>query len=251
MVMDAYLYTNRGGRGENEDCADYRIEDGCGLFAVADGLGGHRGGAEASALCVRTLMAAPVCPAPPEAGPGEASAESAPAADLGEALLRANEALLAARGGKSTAVVLRLADGVAAWAHVGDSRLYCVTGGRLVHATQDHSVTFKKFLAGEIRRREMNFDEDRSSLLRVLGDKDRCIPETGSVPGSFGEGVSPGDAFLLCTDGFWEYLYDEEILADCLKADTARDWAELMLLRLLPRMGAGSDNLTLLAVFTG
>ena len=102
---------------------------------------------------------------------------------------------------------------------------------------------------GEISREEINFDEDRSSLLRAVGDTSRCLPEWGE-PLNDGA-VLPGDAFLLCSDGFWEYLFDEEILIDRLKADTAQRWAELMLLRLLPRMRPNSDNLTLITVFVG
>ena len=63
--------------------------------------------------------------------------------------------------------------------------------------------------------------------------------------------LSPGDAFLLCSDGFWEYLYDEEILIDFLKAETPEHWAELMLLRILPRITQETDNMTLLTVFVG
>jgi serine/threonine protein phosphatase PrpC len=58
----------------------------------------------------------------------------------------------------------------------------------------------------------------------------------------------PGDAFLLCSDGVWEYLRDEEILIDLLKARNARKWAELLLLRLMNRISGENDNLTLLAL---
>lgn len=246
MELEAYLYTNPGGRSYNEDSADYRITGGGGIFLLADGLGGHLGGEQASALVVNSLLAS-----------WEAEGEALLPEDcrqwLEESIRKANGELLAAQTGehsgmKSTVTALVLKEGRAAWAHVGDSRLYHISGGRIFQATRDHSVTYKKYLAGEIDRNQINFDEDRSSLLRVVGDAARCLPESGEPEGG---GVQPGDAFLLCSDGFWEYLFHEEILIDCLKADTPKAWAELMLVRALPRMRPGSDNLTLLAVFTG
>lgn len=244
MEITAYLYTNAGGRSRNEDSAGCRIDGGDGIFVLADGLGGHMDGEQASALVVESMLAA-----------WEAEGGELPAADcrqwLEESIRAANQALLAAQAKnrstmKSTVAALVLKDGQAAWAHAGDSRIYHLCRGRLVQVTRDHSVTYKKYLAGEITREAINFDEDRSSLLRVAGDENRCLPESGEPEGGR---VYSGDAFLLCSDGFWEYLLDDEILIDFLKADTPEAWAELMLVRALPRMRPGNDNLTLLAVF--
>lgn len=242
MKLEAYRYTNPGGRSENQDSSDFRMEADRGLFLLADGLGGHRDGAQASALVVRALLTAWE-----EDWSGDSGPEDPLAALLLERTLEANDLLLEAResgsSGRSTALALAVAGNRAAWVHVGDSRLYRISQGQICHATRDHSVTYKKYLAGEIGRNELNVDEDRSSLLRVVGDKTRCIPQTG------GGEVRPGDAFLLCSDGLWSVLYDEEILIDCLKSDSPRAWAELLLLRALPRLGPDADNLTLLTVF--
>lgn len=61
--------------------------------------------------------------------------------------------------------------------------------------------------------------------------------------------LSPGDAFLLCSDGFWEYVYREEMLADLLKAETPEQWAKSMLLRHIRRTPEGNDNFSLICVF--
>jgi len=127
MKLDAYLYTNPGGRPYNEDNADFRSSGDEGLFLLADGLGGHLGGAHASALVVESLLAA-----------WEATSRelSAPGCRqwLEDAILDANQTLLSAQtqrqnSMKSTLVALALKEGRAAWAHVGDSRLYYLTGG--------------------------------------------------------------------------------------------------------------------------
>lgn len=233
MDIQAYQFTNQGGRAVNEDSSVYVINDDRGIFIVADGLGGHSGGNMASSLVVNTMRSL-LC------DQNELSLE--------DCLISTNQTLLDAQKDnhnnmKSTVVALTIEGDHADWIHVGDSRLYYLTNGQISHATKDHSVTYKKFLSGEISREEINFDEDRSSLLRVVGDPTRCIPEMG------GRKIVSGDAFLLCSDGLWEYLQDEEILIDRLKSETAAQWAENMLVRIQPRLSPGTDNMTLITVF--
>lgn len=143
---------------------------------------------------------------------------------------------------KTTAVALSIDGERAVWGHIGDSRLYRFSGGTLDQETRDHSVTFMKYLGGEISYMDICHDDDRSSLLRALG-KLPCKPETGQAE------LHPGDAFLLCSDGFWEYVYQEEILADLLKAETPEGWARDMLLRHIRRTPPGNDNFSLITVF--
>lgn len=239
MKFDVCVYTNSGGRPYNEDRAEGWTDGTGGLFVVADGLGGHRDGDKA-ASCVTASM---------RTAWDAHRADPASAEWLSSAVAQANEAVLQLQketGGrmKSTLVALAMDDSRAQWAHVGDSRLYYLTGGRIYQLTEDHSVTYRKFRSGEITRMQVNFDEDRSSLLKVVGDPDRCIPEIGAS-----EELNVGDAFLMCTDGFWEYLYEEEILVDSLKASTAQEWLELLLLRVMERIQPGSDNLTAMTMF--
>ena len=239
MKFDVCVYTNGGGRPYNEDRAEGWTDGTGGLFVVADGLGGHRDGDKAAACVTASMRSAWE---EQRATPGQEW--------LPGAVAKANEALLQLQqetGGrmKSTLVALEVNDTRARWAHVGDSRLYYITGGRVYQLTEDHSVTYKKFRAGEISRMQINFDEDRSSLLRAVGDPSHCVPEVGGSD----EPLRVGDAFLLCTDGFWEYLYEEEILVDSLKAATAQEWLELLLLRVMERMQPNSDNLTAMTMF--
>lgn len=129
------------------------------------------------------------------------------------------------------------------WANTGDSRVYYFHDDTLSFVTNDHSVAFKKYKAGEITRAQIATDEDQSSLLRALGDKKRWEPNVGTI-----EGICSGDAFVLCSDGFWEYVFDEEILIDCLKSSSARGWGKLMLLRAIDRVKPGHDNLSVITV---
>lgn len=235
MRLSAYCYTNRGGRDHNEDSVRCSVEEERGVFVLADGLGGHGRGEVASALAADVLLEGCTAAAP---GPEE----------LLELFQKANETVMSEQGKpgqeemKTTAVVLSIDGDRAVWGHIGDSRLYRFSGGTLTQETRDHSVTYMKYLGGEISYMDICHDDDRSSLLRALG-KLPCKPEAGQ--GS----LHPGDAFLLCSDGFWEYVYREEMLADLLKAETPEQWAQSMLLRHIRRTPEGNDNFSLICVF--
>lgn len=237
MVFDEYTFTSQGGRAYNEDSVGSRTEGGCGLFVVCDGLGGHQFGELASA-CVRDALLA---------GWDTAAEERAPW--LREQIGEANRQVLALQKEKnsilkSTVVALAIDGGRAVWGNVGDSRLYYLHRDSICRVTEDHSVAYKKYKMGEITREQIGQDEDQSSLLRAVGNEERWEPDLWQSE----EPLEPGDAFLLCTDGVWEYLKDGEIAIDLLKSDTAETWAELLLLRVMDRIGPENDNLTLLTL---
>lgn len=240
MRLSCFTYTNRGGRPDNEDSVRWDSQDGRGIFVLADGLGGHRSGEMASAIAAETILT----------GISEASALDEQL--LAEQLEAANFQVMEGQKHpgcedmKTTAVVLAAessdAGEMAVWGHVGDSRLYYFSGGELCSVTRDHSVTYMKYLGGEISYMDVYHDDDRASLLRVLG-RPGCRPETGEAA------VRPGDAFLLCSDGFWEFVYNEEMQADLLKSETPAAWVQSMLLRHIRRTPPGNDNFSVIAVF--
>ena len=241
MTLDSYLYTNPGGRDYNEDAVGSRdFSDGA-LFVVADGLGGQVHSEQAAECVIRTLTEAPL-PVPEDALTDWMTQQLHSAGDQVLALQREQHGNM-----KSTAAVLMIRGDEAVWANVGDSRVYCFQDRELSAVTEDHSVAYKKYKAGEITRNQIGFDEDQSSLLRALGNPERNQPSCGKAPAP----LKPGDGFLLCSDGLWEYVPDGEMLADFLKAESAREWAELLLLRAISRVRPGSDNLSLITVMVG
>ena len=238
MKFDTYLYTNKGGRSYNEDAAAHQIERSHGLFVLADGLGGHGHGEMASTCVVQTLLDGYI----PEEYHDEEwfKAQIELAQDRLTALQKEKRHKM-----KSTIVVLAIDRGTAGWAHVGDSRLYYLSDGKIKAVTEDHSMAYLKYRAGEITKEEIGTDEDQSSLLRCLGGKKYTSDITLLDEG---ETLEDGDGFLLCSDGLWEYLSDEEILIDFHKAASSMEWAEWMLLRVMNRVPDNHDNLTLIAV---
>ncbi len=237
MIFDSYEFSNRGGRSYNEDAVGSQVAEDHGIFVVADGLGGHAFGELASG-CVRdTLLEGFPC------------RDGDPAKWLEAQLAEANRRVLGLQREKnkvlkSTVAALYVMGSRAIWAHAGDSRLYYIHESRLEACTQDHSVAYKKYKAGEITRKELATDEDQARLLRSIGGEDHNEPDVRVYDGL----LAPGDAFFLCSDGAWEFLNDEEIVIDLLRSSSAKQWAEYLLLRIMERITGGNDNLTLLTV---
>ena len=145
---------------------------------------------------------------------------------------------------KTTAVGLFIHRNQAVWTHVGDSRLYHYHNGRLVDATADHSVCYLAVKMGEITRRDIPSHPDRNKVLKVLGE-DKIAPEI-HPPVT----LEPGQhAFLLCTDGLWERLHEDEIMLDLYKSQTPDQWLFNLRSRAEIRKHADVDNNTAVAVF--
>ncbi len=238
MSFDVYSYTNHGGRSYNEDSVGHKIVGSSGIFVVADGLGGHSFGEVASKCVVDTLV---------ENFDGNYSGNAGNY--LSSAIVAANDGIVGIQKEKnetlkSTVVALSIDNGYATWANVGDSRLYYIHRGALTAYTNDHSVAYKKFKGGEITREDLAHDEDQSALLRSVGNPDGVKPELygNNTP------IEAGDAFLLCSDGVWEYLLDDEIVVDLNKSASAKEWAERVLVRLIDRVDGHHDNLSVMTV---
>ena len=237
MIFDIYEYCNQGGRSYNEDATGYKVVSDNGLFVVADGLGGHSYGEVASRCVVDTFIGGFV--GDTEDTEGFLAEKVSEANDNILALQRERNTVL-----KSTVVSLIIKDRKATCAHVGDSRLYFFKDGELNFFTEDHSVAYKKYKAGEISRDDICRDEDQSRLIRSLGGPDHNEPVIYTFP----EELHDMDAFFLCSDGAWEFLRDEEIAIDLLKSGNARSWCEKLLVRMMERIEGGNDNLSLMTI---
>lgn len=236
MKRKAYGYSHVGGKKENED--SYRIkelENGI-CVVVADGLGSHGGGKDASAIAAAHLAAC-------------GRADRLPTAEeIGTSFMQANAEILERRESerhmKTTAVFLELYEDSAVWAHIGDSRLYHFYNWELADYTLDHSVSQMAVALGEIKRCQIPGHADRSRLLRVIGDDE--IKTEIHEPIRLGAGYH---AFLLCTDGFWEYVTEDEMLLDLSKAKSPEEWIYSLQYRHERRVGTNHDNHTAVAVY--
>lgn len=235
-MLQAASYTNIGGRPCNEDTTRQVTREPDGLcLVVADGLGGHGGGERASAAAADTICAG---------WDGSANPEALQAL-IQQAHLAVRAIQTPACSMKSTVVALELAGNRAVWAHVGDSRLYHFQDGQLVFQTRDHSASQIAVMMGDITVDQIRFHEDRNRVLRALGQADDPLKVEAAQ-----QELPPGrHAFLLCSDGFWEYVLEAEMTADLAAAANPLDWLARMRSRLSARVPADNDNNTAAAAW--
>jgi len=236
MAFKTFVISNPGGRAANEDCAGYLESERAGCWVVADGLGGHAGGATASHVAVDAALDS--FRANPQIT-HEALESHLRAAD---AAIRERQCDPALSNMRSTIVMLLAGEREAISGHLGDSRLYQFQAGRVAYQTRDHSVPGALAASGAIGAGDIRFHEDRSRLLRSLGNDSPLKPaiETRTL--------CQGDTFLLCTDGFWEYISEIEMEVDYAKAQGPADWLRFMSARLLTRAKPDHDNYTAVGV---
>lgn len=124
----------------------------------------------------------------------------------------------------TTLVVLTITGRMAQWGHIGDSRLYMFRRNRIYHQTLDHSVPQMLVRVGELDPSQIRKHPDRNRLLHSIGY------EWSGRPYSIGPETElmEGDAFLLCSDGFWEYIEETEMISLLKKHKDPVSWLEAM-----------------------
>ena len=207
------------------------------VWAVADGMGGHRGGEVASHIAIDVLSS---------------SYEHASLEGLREAARVANDAVFhqaaddpELRGMGTTLVAVApvdTEDGETSlgWVNIGDSRLYRLRDGELEQISQDHSLVEEMVRDGRISPDEARHHPQRNILTRALGIDAQAIIDTGTID------PYDGDRFLLCSDGLFNEV-DEGRMAATLRrlADAGEAAHELVRLAL---EGGGRDNITVVVV---
>lgn len=240
MKLLAAGITEVGGRGVNEDSFSIFNRSPWDCFVVADGLGGHGAGEVASLTAVQTIGSSFL----QRPGYDEASL-SGYIVNAQQEILRIQQSNSRYRNMRTTVVVLVTDGRRASWAHVGDSRLYMFRDQRILFHTLDQSVPQALVRIGEISFEQIRFHEDRNRLLQALGSSNPPKIEMGPGPVS----LKTGDAFLLCTDGFWEWVAENEMEEDLQKAKSCGHWLELMTKRIITRAKPGNDNYSAVGVF--
>lgn len=238
LQLDACIAQHQGDRKEQQDrvalLAHPRVP-GAVLAVLADGMGGHTGGALAAEQVIHTVGT----------NFQQWNKTEDPRQLLDTALQEAHTMIKASRfmnekDPHSTAVAfLLLPGGRGVWAHCGDSRLYLFRGVWLARRTIDHSYVEHLLRTGRITPEEAESHPNRNILLTSLGGRDAPRIEFGGE-----EKFQAGDSILLCSDGLWAYFGDEELGA-LLSTGGAREIAG-RLIDLARARGAGQgDNISI------
>ena len=238
MKFNVFQLSRKGGRKNNEDRMGYCYTRDAALFVLADGMGGHAEGEVAAQLALQTMAAQFQQQAQPTI--------KKPADFLSDSLLAAHHRIVRYAGEKglpdtprTTLVAALVQKGHAIWVHCGDSRLYVVREGKILLRTRDHSYMEQgEFFA--VKTENIN----RNVLFTCLGSPSRPVFDV-SLPMR----LQQKDRIMLCSDGLWGNLGDEEIAS--YLADVERPLsAELpdMVEEALRRGGESCDNTTVLAM---
>ena len=216
-------------RGNNED--SFLVDDERSLFAVADGMGGHRGGEVASRTAIEALRAAIAAGRP-----------------VNDAIVRANEAVIAratgdpeltGMGTTMTAVVVaggrQLLIG-----HVGDSRAYLLHDGEMRRITDDHSLVEELVREGRLTPEQAESHPRRAIVTRALGVDAEVEVDLYTVD------VTAGDRLLLCSDGLTTMVRDRDV-ERLVRGETDPQRAAEVLVDAANRAG-GEDNTSVVVI---
>ena len=198
-----YIQSKTGGRTENQDFYGTAKTHYGELIVVCDGMGGHNGGRHAAEVAVQVILEEIT-----------KSEDSNPANALHTAIVKANAAIwneshvnIQLKGMGTTVVALLLTPDKAIFAHVGDSRIYQLRQGKILHRTFDHSHVFELVKAGLITEEQARLSEKSNIITRGLG-----IRATVDIEITDNLSYQKGDRFLLCTDGIWGMLPENDLI---------------------------------------
>src|SRR5688572_23311127 len=214
------------GRPENED--SHLVDPDDGLYAVADGMGGHRAGEVASATAIDALKSAYLG--------GQRLDQAVGAANAAVFAKAAEDASLRGMGTTLTAIALH--DSTAELGHVGDSRAYLMRDGTVTQVTEDHSLVEQLVREGRLTPEEAQNHPQRAIITRALGIDADVAVDTYRID------LEPGDRLMICSDGLTNMLSDDTI-AQTLRRHADPQQAADTLVDMANQAG-GDDNITVI-----
>lgn len=229
----------QGGREYNQDFVAGTVEGCTACLVVCDGLGSYVGSEVASRLCATKIVDdfTAAYNENPERAVLPVSVQSY-IFDAHNYVVSQKERTPEIKS-SCTTVACMITDGITTvMSHIGDTRIYMFRNNKLVYQSKDHSLSQLAVDMGQIQLRDIRTHKDQNKLTRVLGN-DYFIEPDCEIDRS---PLIAGDAFIMCSDGFWEYVYEEEMEQDLATSATAEEALGKMEQRLLARIGKYNDN---------
>ena len=239
MKFSVFQVSRKGGRQLNEDRMGYSYTRSSGILLLADGMGGHPEGEVAAQLALQAISAMYQKQANPEITDVAAFLTSAVMAAHRQIIKYAIEKGMLDTP-RTTVVAVVVQDGTAHWVHCGDSRLYLVRGGKLVTRTRDHSYMEQPPIGQSASKAAERMN--RNILFTCLGSPTKPVFDiSGPIP------LQQGDKILLCSDGLWGSLDDDDIVRQLSVKPVGQAVPDLVE-SALQKAGASSDNVTVIAL---
>jgi PPM family protein phosphatase len=237
--------SEQGARSRNEDALRHGHNVN-GFYAVlADGAGGHSRGAEAAQRAVQRVEAA-LC----DQGLSYVPENLTQTVYLAHAELQHHQQGSTPEQRMHTTVVVLWIDPTAKfalWTHVGDSRLYRIRNRRVDIVTSDDSLVQQLLQSGAISPEQALTHPKRNQLLTALGVEGQVLPHTIARPVELQE----GDAFLLCSDGWWDHFDQASLASILMQSLSAQDWLQTMRQHIQARQRPRQDNYSAIAIWVG
>ncbi len=216
-----------------------------GLFAVADGMGGHASGEVASRMALQVLVERVLQTVILSELSGELVLEEDILALLRQAMIAANDDVYLARKKRdndmgTTLSTVFIRDNRLFLAHVGDGRVYRFSAEGLEQLTTDHSVVASMIADGQARPEDLYTHPHRSIVYRCIGDKPVVEVDTDILP------LAPSDRIIICCDGVWEMLRDEGIEDVMMQEADPQAACDVMVRRA--NAAGGEDNISVIVV---
>lgn len=229
--------SRKGGRKVNEDAVGKVKANNILCVAVADGLGGHTGGQIASRLAVDTILNQ-FCTNPEFTREALEKYIRCASNAITETAKQNPEFIYMS----STVAVVLIKGRRAIWGNVGDSRIYRLRNNKVIEVSEDHSLAFLDFMNGDIEYDDIRASENQNKLTSALGIAMDDINISDII------NIDSHTAFLLCTDGWWEYVNEDNMEYTLSNADTSNDWLTAMLEIREATAPENSDNYTAAAI---
>ncbi|NOT13156.1 MAG: serine/threonine-protein phosphatase [Methylococcaceae bacterium] len=241
MKLELYQLTSAGDREINQDYMAHIIKDDYALFVVADGLGGHHAGEKASRFfCQGLISQAEVYSKRMADEPAETFSEWLTAAV--KEMKRLFQDDISADAAYTTCAILFIDKRRVLTAHCGDSRIYRMNSQQVLWRTCDHSVPQELFNEGWITEQEIAQHPAQNQLTRSLNVLKEHRAEINLYPA-----IKKGETFIICSDGFWAYVKQHELLQLAQLTSTKVELAKLARLAVF-RANGKSDNITVQSV---
>ena len=209
-----------------------------GLFIVADGMGGHHDGEKASALAARVMAAQVTQNIYLPMLTGDSPSDRPPITEaLGKAAQKSNSEVIAhVPDGGTTLTAVTIIGDLAYVAHVGDSRCYLITKDGVEQITRDHSLVQRLIELDQLTNAESADHPQKNVLYRALGQSEQL--EVDAIT----RRLPPGSRLLLCSDGLWNQMTDQEIRDIAISHENPQEACDKLV--ALANTRGGTDNIT-------